>query len=60
MNSPFPGMDPYLEQYWQDVHARLILYACDQLEDQLPGNLIARVPAGSPLGVAFLLSPLVD
>jgi hypothetical protein len=41
--SPFPGMDPYLEQFWQDVHARLILYACDQLEDQLPGNLIARV-----------------
>ena len=43
MTSPFPGMDPYLEQYWQDLHARLILYACDQLEDQLPGNLIARV-----------------
>jgi hypothetical protein len=41
--SPFPGMDPYLEQYWQDVHARLILYACDQLEDQLPGSLVARV-----------------
>jgi hypothetical protein len=43
MKSPFPGMDPYLEQHWQDVHARLILYACDQLEDQLPGNLVARV-----------------
>jgi hypothetical protein len=36
-------MDPYLEQFWPDVHARLILYACDQLEEQLPGNLIARV-----------------
>src|SRR5713101_4875550 len=43
MKSPFPGMDPYLERHWRDVHARLILYACDQLEDQLPGNLIARV-----------------
>ena len=43
MKSPFPGMDPYLEQHWLDVHARLILYACDQLEEQLPGNLIARV-----------------
>lgn len=43
MKSPFPGMDPYLEQFWLDLHARLILYACDQLEDQLPGNLIARV-----------------
>jgi hypothetical protein len=20
MKSPFPGMDPYLEQYWGDVH----------------------------------------
>src|SRR5262245_23261168 len=43
MNSPFPGMDPYLEAHWRDVHARLILYACDQLEPQLPGDLIARV-----------------
>ncbi len=24
MRSPFPGMDPYLEQFWRDVHARLI------------------------------------
>lgn len=43
MKSPFPGMDPYLEQFWPDVHARLILYACDQLEAQLPANLLARV-----------------
>jgi hypothetical protein len=43
MKSPFPGMDPFLEQHWLDVHARLVLYACDQLEDQLPDNLIARV-----------------
>lgn len=43
MKSPFPGMDPYLEQFWPDVHARLILYACDQLEEQLPASLLARV-----------------
>ena len=43
MNSPFPGMDPYLERFWPDLHARLILYACDQLEAQLPASLIARV-----------------
>jgi hypothetical protein len=43
MKSPFPGMDPYLEQYWLDVHARMVLYTCDQLEDQLPSSLIARV-----------------
>jgi len=29
MASPFPGMDPYLEQFWRDVHARLIIYAAD-------------------------------
>lgn len=43
MKSPFPGMDPYLEQFWPDIHASLIIYARDQLEEQLPGNLIARV-----------------
>jgi Protein of unknown function (DUF4058) len=43
MKSPFPGMDPYLEQFWPDIHASLIIYARDQIEEQLPGNLIARV-----------------
>src|SRR5260370_36052275 len=43
MQSPFPGMDPCLGQVWPGVHARLILYACDQLEEQLAGSLIARV-----------------
>lgn len=43
MRSPFPGMDPYLEQFWQDVHSRLVLYAADQLESQLPDNLACRV-----------------
>jgi hypothetical protein len=43
MKSPFPGMDPYLEQFWRDVHARLIIYSCDQLQTQLPDDLYARV-----------------
>ncbi len=43
MKSPFPGMDPYLEQSWRDVHAALIIYSRDQLQDQLPGDLYARV-----------------
>jgi hypothetical protein len=43
MPSPFPGMDPYLEQFWGDVHARLIIYASDQLQGLLPRNLRARV-----------------
>jgi hypothetical protein len=43
MKSPFPGMDPYLEQHWLDVHSRLIIYACDQLQGGLPADLFARV-----------------
>jgi hypothetical protein len=43
MGSPFPGMDPYLEQYWRDVHHRLITYACDRLQPRLPADLRARV-----------------
>ncbi len=43
MPSPFPGMDPYLEAHWGDVHTRLIVYACDQLREHLPGDLLARV-----------------
>jgi hypothetical protein len=31
MKSPFPGMDPYLEAHWLDVHPRLIVGAAKQL-----------------------------
>lgn len=43
MKSPFPGMDPYLEQYWPEVHASLIVYARNQLNRQLPDGLRAGV-----------------
>src|SRR5687767_4945937 len=43
MKSPFPGMDPYLERTWGDVHSRLVLYSCDQLQEQLPSDLLAQV-----------------
>lgn len=43
MNSPFPGMDPYLEKHWRDIHASLIIYARDQLQGVLPAALCARV-----------------
>ncbi len=43
MASPFPGMDPYLEQFWGDVHHRLITFACDQLQGILPRDMRARV-----------------
>jgi hypothetical protein len=42
MRSPFPGMDPWLELSWRDVHARLIIYIADQLQRQLPEPLVAR------------------
>lgn len=43
MKSPFPGMDPYLEQHWGDIHSSLVLYARDALQGDLPGDLFARV-----------------
>lgn len=43
MGSPFPGMDPYLEAHWGDVHTSLCTYARDHLRPQLPGDLRARV-----------------
>ena len=36
-------MDPYLEQYWGDVHHRLCTYSCDMLRRTLPPGLIARI-----------------
>jgi len=46
MKSPFPGMDPYLEAHWGDVHTRLMVYASNQLNAQLPDDLQARVEEG--------------
>jgi hypothetical protein len=43
VKSPFPGLDPYLEARWSDVHQRLITYAADQLGPQLPTDLRARI-----------------
>jgi hypothetical protein len=40
--SPFPGMDPYLERHWPDVHLSLLVYAADNLEPQLPEHLAAH------------------
>jgi hypothetical protein len=41
--SPFPGMDPYLELHWRDVHHRFVTYSCDQIQAQLPPDLCARM-----------------
>lgn len=41
--SPFPGLDPYLQKYWGDVHQRFALYSSDALQGQLPEGLTARI-----------------
>jgi Protein of unknown function (DUF4058) len=42
MKSPFPGMDPYLEQHWGDVHLNLISHVEGLLNEHLPRDLRAR------------------
>src|SRR5256885_754590 len=45
MPSPFPGMDPYLEEpgLWPDVHHRLISEIQSVLNDRLRPKYFARV-----------------
>jgi hypothetical protein len=39
--NPFPGMNPYLEQHWRDVHTTLMVYLRDQLQGELPEGDVA-------------------
>jgi hypothetical protein len=41
--NPFPGMNPWLESYWGDIHTSLTTYARDAIQRQLPLGLHARV-----------------
>src|SRR2546423_433927 len=43
MASPFPGMDPYLERFWNDVHGPLITYIKDRLNEALPPRFRATM-----------------
>lgn len=45
MASPFPGMDPYLENpgLWSSVHQRLITYISDALNQTLPARYITTM-----------------
>jgi Protein of unknown function (DUF4058) len=45
MKSPFPGMDPYLEDQgrWPDFHSRVITYGCDVVSHALPGDYVAQM-----------------
>jgi hypothetical protein len=45
MKSPFPGMDPFLEQpaFWSDFHFRFINYWCEAAADALPPHYEATL-----------------
>lgn len=45
MPSPFPGMDPYLEDrfLWPDVHSSLITYIRETLQPQIRPRYVARI-----------------
>src|SRR5580700_2109214 len=45
MPSPFPGMDPYLEDpaFWADFHRRFITYCSNAVLDSLPDGYDARI-----------------
>ncbi|MBS1251592.1 MAG: hypothetical protein MAG451_00625 [Anaerolineales bacterium] len=45
MPSPFPGMDPYLEDpaIWSDLHQRLITYAADALQPDIRPRYHAHI-----------------
>ena len=45
--SPFPGMDPYLEAHWLDVHGSVIHLAKAALQPQLEDNLVAHSKSAS-------------
>lgn len=42
-SNPLPGMNPWLETYWGDIHTSLTTYARDTIQRQLPSDLQARV-----------------
>lgn len=45
MPSPFPGMDPYLEDrsLWPDLHQRLITYTSEALQPSIRPKYVARI-----------------
>ena len=40
--NPFPGMNPFMEQTWPDVHLRLISRILEALGTELPDELFAK------------------
>lgn len=40
-SNPFPGMTPWMQRRWGDVHVSLIGYIRDALGESLPDDLVA-------------------
>lgn len=43
---PFPGLNPYFEKEWFQVHPSMIVYALGQLQRQLPKDLRVSIEQG--------------
>ena len=43
VRSPFPGMDPYLEARWPDLHVSVNVYLAEAVQRSLPPALRSRV-----------------
>jgi uncharacterized protein DUF4058 len=43
---PFPGLNPYFEEQWFQVHPTMIVYARNQLIRQLPADLLVLIEQG--------------
>lgn len=44
---PFPGMNPFFEQRWQEAHHMLIAHLRDALQERLPADLAAGAEEGA-------------
>ena len=53
MKNPFPGMNPWFEEYWRDFHACFLVYGCDQLNAELPPDLRTCSLNAERLGAAL-------
>ncbi len=51
-DNPFPGMNPYMEENWPDIHTTLITECRRHIQRQLPEDLIAKVEQDLRVGVA--------
>jgi hypothetical protein len=52
MPSPFPGMDPYLEDpdFWHSLHTHLVIHICEDLQPQLLPSYVASAEERVVLG----------